>query len=92
MVGCEESNDDSAEQPVTTLLVDAVQQIDPSKAQALQPVLSKMIYFAALAGQISRKRDQEQWTPEESPAKTSKCRILGRSPTGPELPDYDLFL
>ena len=92
MVGCEESNDDNAEQPVTTLLVDAVQQIDPSKAQALQPVLSKMIYFAALAGQISRKRDQEQWTPEESPAKTSKCRILGRSPTGPDLPDYDLSL
>ena len=87
-----ESNDDSAEQPVTTLLVDAVQQIDPSKAQALQPVLSKMIYFAALAGQISRKRDQERWTPEESPAKTSKCRTLSRSPTGPELPDYDLFL
>ena len=87
-----ESNDDSAEQPVTTLLVDAVQQIDPSKAQALQSVLSKMIYFAALAGQISRKRDQEHWTPEESPAKTSKCRILGRSPTGPELPDYDLSL
>ena len=87
-----ESDDDSAEQAVTTLLVDAVQQLEPSKAQTLQPVLSKMIYFAALAGQISRKRDQEQWTPEESPAKTSKCRILGRSPTGPDLPDYDLSL
>ena len=50
-----------------------------------------MIYFAALAGQISRKREQGTWTAEESPAKASTCRILGRSPTGPALPDYDPF-
>ena len=84
-----ESDDDSAEQPVTTLLVDTVQQLTPQQAEAFKPVLTKMIYFAALAGQISRKREQEAWTAEESPAKASTCRILGRSPTGPDLPDYD---
>jgi len=79
---------DSAEQPVTSLLVDNVQQLQPEEAEALMPVLNKMIYFAALAGQVSRKRDNEPWTADESPAKALTCRVLGRSPTGPALPDY----
>jgi len=28
------------------------------------------------------------WSPEENPAKAATCRALGRSPTGPSLPDY----
>ena len=66
-----------------------VLETEDENADALQPVLNKMIYFAALAGQISRKREQGAWTAEESPAKASTCWILGRSPTGPALPDYD---
>ena len=38
-----QSEEDSAEQPVTTLLVDTVQQLQPQQAEALQPVLNKMI-------------------------------------------------
>ena len=79
---------DSGEQPVTSLLVDNVQLLPPNEAEAFKPVLSKMIYFAALAGQVSRKRECESWTPEANPAKALTCRLLGRSPTGPALPDY----
>ena len=79
---------DSAEQPVKSLLVDNVQLLTPEEAEAMKNRLTKMFYFAALAGQISRKREQEPWSPEENPAKALACRALGRSPTGPALPDY----
>ena len=79
---------DSAEQPITALLVDDVQLLSPEDADALVPILNKMFYSAALAGQISRKRTNEPWDAEENPAKASKCRTLGRSPTGSALPDY----
>ena len=42
----------------------------------------KMLYYAALAGQLSRKRPNEMWDTEENPAKAAKCRRLCRSPTG----------
>ena len=79
---------DSAEQPVKSLLVDNVQQLTPDEAEKLKNRLSKMRYFAALAGQVSRKREHEPWSPEENPGKALTCRTLGRSPTGPTLPDY----
>ena len=79
---------DSGEQSVQSLLVDDVQLLTPAQADALKPMLAKMLYFAALAGQVSRKRAREPWSPEENPAKAVACRVLGRSPTGPSLPDY----
>ena len=79
---------DSAEQPVKSLLVDNVQHLTPDEAEKLKHRLSKMRYFAALAGQVSRKREHEPWSPEENPGKALTCRTLGRSPTGPTLPDY----
>ena len=79
---------DSGEQSVQSLLVDDVQLLTPAQADALKPMLAKMLYFAALAGQVSRKRAREPWSPEENPAKAAACRVLGRSPTGPSLPDY----
>ena len=79
---------DSAEQPVKMLLVDNVQLLTPQEAEALKPKFSKMFYFAALAGQVGRKREQEPWSPEQNPCKALKCRALSRSPTGPALPDY----
>ena len=79
---------DSGEQSVQSLLVDDVQLLTPAPADALKPMLAKMLYFAALAGQVSRKRAREPWSPEENPAKAAACRVLGRSPTGPSLPDY----
>ena len=86
--GVLEADTDSAGQPVKSLLVDNVQLLTPVEAESMKLILSKMMYFAALAGQISRKRENEPWGTEESPAKASACRILGRSPTGPALPDY----
>jgi hypothetical protein len=79
---------ESVEQPVKMLLVDNVQLLTPQEAEALKPKFSKMLYFAALAGQVGRKREQEPWSPEQNPSKALKCRTLGRSPTGPALPDY----
>ena len=80
---------DSAEQSVKSLLVDNIQLLTQQEADALKPIFSKMFYFAALSGQISRKKkEHEPWSPEENPAKASRCRVLGRSPTGPPLPDY----
>ena len=78
---------DSVSQPVKELLVDNVQLLTTQESDAFKPILFKMFYFAALAGQVSRKRENE-WSPDESPAKASTCRVLGRSPTGPSLPDY----
>ena len=78
---------DSVAQPVKELVVDNVQLLTTDDSNAFKPVLIKMLYFAALGGQISRKRENE-WSFGESPAKASTCRVLGRSPTGPPLPDY----
>ena len=78
---------DSVAQPVKELLVDNVQLLTTQESDAFKPILFKMFYFAALAGQVSRKRENE-WSPDENPAKASTCRVLGRSPTGPPLPDY----
>ena len=78
---------DSVSQPVKELLVDNVQLLTTQESDAFKPILFKMFYFAALAGQVSRKRENE-WSPDENPAKASTCRVLGRSPTGPPLPDY----
>ena len=88
MTGVIDADTDSAEQPAKSLLVDDVQLLTPAEAEDLKPVLSKMFYFAALAGQISRKREHEPWSSEDNPAQASTCRSLGRSPTGPKVPDY----
>ena len=65
-------DNDSAEQPVTSLLVDNVQLLPPAEAEAFKPVLSKMIYFATLAGQVGRKREMI-WRADDSLAKASKA-------------------
>ena len=71
---------ESVEQPVKILLVDNVQLLTPQEAEALKPN-EEMLYFAALAGQGGRKREQEPWSPEQNPSKALKCRTLSRSPT-----------
>ena len=62
--GVIETDTDSVEQPVKMLLVDNVQLLTPQEAEALKPKFSKMLCFAALAGQLSRKREQEPWSSE----------------------------
>ena len=88
MTGVLDTQTSGAAQPVRSLLVDDVLLLSLEQADALKPMLVKMLYFGALAGQISRKGAREPWSPQESPAKAATCRILGRSPTGPSLPDY----
>ena len=78
---------DSVAQLVKELLIDNVHLLTPQETDAIKPIFLTMLYFAALAGQMSRKREIE-WSPDENPAKASTCRVLGRSPTGPSLPDY----
>ena len=88
VTGVIDADTHSAEQPVNSLLVDDVHLLTLEEAEALKPMLVKMLYFATLAGQISRKRAREPWSPTENPAQAAACRALGRGPTGPSLPDY----
>ena len=88
VTGVINADTDSVEQPVKGFLVDDVQLLTPQQANALKLRFVKMLYFATLAGQISRKRAREPWSPTENPAQATVCRTLGRSPTGPSLPDY----
>ena len=87
VTGVSEAIADGAEQPTQIFTVDDIQRLSPSEADALKPVLLKKLYFAALIGQVSRKR-REPWTTEENPGRAFKCRALGRSPTGGDVPDY----
>ena len=80
LTGVIAADTDSAEQPVKALLVDDVQLLAPAEAEALKLKLNKMFCFAALAGQVSRKREHEPWSPEENSAKASTCRIFGPQP------------
>jgi hypothetical protein len=59
VTGVLDPDTDSAEQPVKSLLVDDVHLLTLEEADALKPMLVKMLYFAALAGQVSRKRAHE---------------------------------
>ena len=80
----------SAEQPVTSLLVESVQLLPPPDAEAMKSIMRRMIYFTTVAGQVSsNKRERDAWTPEANPATAASCRNLGRSPTGPALPEYE---
>ena len=69
-------------------LVDDIQLLKPEMANTLMTILMKQLTFAALCGQVSRKRAHEPWSASENPADAGPCRKLGRSPTGPTLSDY----
>ena len=89
VTGVMDANTESAEQPIKGFLADDVQLLTPEQADALKAMLKKWMYFAALAGQISRKRERDEpWSPTENPAQAASCRSLGRSLTGPPLADY----
>ena len=88
LTGVIAADTDSAEQPVKSLLAEDDQLLAPAGAEALKLKLDKTFYFAALAAQVSRKREHEPWSPEENPAQSSTCRVLSRSPARPALPYY----
>ena len=80
--------EDSAEQPIIGLIANDVQHLPLEEADELLPILNKMFWAAAMAGQITRKRNNEGWDADDNPLRASPCRRLGRSPTGEELPNY----
>jgi len=79
----------SAEQPAS-FMVDSVQLLQPAEADAVKVCLKRMLYLTTLAGQMAtRKRTAPvPLTHEESPAKASKCRVLGRHPTAAPVPEF----
>ena len=72
----------SAGQPVSCM-VDSMQLLQPSEVDTMKSCLKRMICLTTLAGLMaSRKRTAPaSWTEEQSGAKGSKRRALGRSPT-----------
>ena len=89
VTGVTDVDPDNAEQPIKGFVADEIELLKPEEANVLKALWNQKLYFAALAGQIfSRKRDRETWSSEEHPAQAAQCRVLGKSPTGPELPDY----
>ena len=88
VVGVINADTDDAEQPVKGFIVDDIVTLSETQANAYKPLLMKQLHFAALTGQISRKRALEQWSPTQNPAEAKSCKALGRSPSGPVLPDY----
>ena len=79
---------DSAGRSVNSFLVDDVALLDHEQANALRDMQSKQLYYAAVGGQMSRKRPREPWSPHEHPGNAKVCRTLGRSPTDELLPNY----
>ena len=59
VTGVIDTDADSVVQPVNMLLVDNVHLLALQEAETLKPIFSKMLYFAALTGQVSRKKEHE---------------------------------
>ena len=74
-----------------SFMVDSVQLLQPEEVETVKSCLKRMLYHSILAGHMtSRKRTASaSWTTEESPAKGSKCRRLGRSPTATVVPEME---
>ena len=87
VTGVSDVDPDNAQQPIKGFIVDDVQRLTSEEANALKAMFRKWMHSAALAGQVSRKRERESWSEDDFVG--GKCRSLGRSPTGPELPDYN---
>ena len=78
----------SAEQPAS-YMVDSVQLLQQSEVEFVKVSLKRLLFLTVLAGHMaSRKRTLPFPTNEESPAKASKCRALGRHPTAAAVPQF----
>ena len=64
-------------------MVDSVQLLQPAEADAVKVCLKRMLYLTTLAGHMATRKQHE-----ESPAKASKCRVLGRHPTAAPVPVF----
>ena len=70
-------------------MVDSVQLLQQSEVEVVKVALKRLLFLTVLAGHMaSRKRTSPFPTNEESPAKASKCRFLGRHPTAAAVPEF----
>ena len=76
----------SAEQPAS-YMVDSVQLLQPAEVDNVKAALKRLLFLTTLAGHTSSRKRKLFPTSEESPAKASKCRTLGRHPTAPLVPE-----
>ena len=68
-------------------IVESVQLIATAdEAKSASESMSRLQYLAVQLAKAGLKRPLP-WTNESSPALAKKCRTLGKSPTGPELPN-----
>jgi hypothetical protein len=70
----------------SAFMVDSVELINLDEAEKLVPIMKKLLFATALSSQVTDHK--RPWTEDANPAKASKCRALGRHPTGTELPEY----
>ena len=79
----------NAEHVATSFVLEFVEHLTMDEANNFVAVLKKLIYFTALANQLSsRKRKGPPLADLESQAHAAKCRSLGKHPTGADLPEY----
>ena len=78
----------SADKPAV-FLVESLQKIPDSEAEAAPDHIRRLIHFASFAAKIQGKCSERGWTDETSPANAGKCRRLGKSPTNEELQKYN---
>ena len=83
-----EPDGDCAGQPEMCLLVDNVQLLTPEEAAMCKTRHNEMLSFAALAGQITKKKQRDPWSPQMNPGSAKRCKALGRTPSGPPLQEY----
>ena len=70
-------------------ILENVQLLSPSEAEKILPVFKQFICFASLATQIAQgEKRKAEWTEDDNPSTAKKCKTLGRSPIGQELPQY----
>ena len=70
-------------------VLESVQLLTPQEAEKILPVFKQFIYFASLATHIAQgEKRKAEWTEDDNPTTAKKCKTLGRSPTGNELPQY----
>ena len=66
VTGVFDADTDGAERPVKGFLADNVQLLTPEEANTLKAMFRKLLYFATLDGQISRKREREPCSSTET--------------------------
>ena len=73
-----------------SFMVDSVQLLQPEEVETVKSCLKRVLPLTTLARHMTSRGSTApaSLTDEESPAKASKCRQLGRSPTATPMPEF----